>query len=85
VIGPLDHKAFLDVLPDRQNFAAVVELVQLALRDPLAFDIRLEIAAGQLPEFVLGEGRLGWDIWLAPPTDQPGRADFAGDRRMAAL
>lgn len=85
VIGPLDQDAFRAVLPDQPTFAAVVDLVELSLRDPLAFDIRLELAPGAVPAFVLGAARLGWDTWAAPTAAQPGRADFAGDRRMATV
>lgn len=85
VIGPLDQTAFRSVLPDQPAFAAVIDLVQLSLRDPLAFDIRVELAPGAVPAFVLGSSRLGWDSWAAPTPTQPGRADFAGDRRMATV
>ncbi|WP_051356449.1 type VI secretion system baseplate subunit TssG [Azorhizobium doebereinerae] len=85
VIGPLDQAAFRAALPDQPAFAAVVDLVELSLRDPLAFDIRLELKPGAVPAFVLGAGRLGWDTWAAPAPDQAGSADFAGDRRMATL
>ncbi len=85
VIGPLDQAAFRAVLPDQPAFAAVVDLVHLSLRDPLAFDIRLELAPDEVSGFVLGEGRLGWDTWAAPPPHQTGHADFAGDRRMATI
>ncbi|MDQ0509448.1 type VI secretion system baseplate subunit TssG [Ancylobacter amanitiformis] len=85
VIGPLDQTAFRTVLPDQPAFAAVVELVQLSLRDPLAFDIRLELEPGALPAFVLGDARLGWDSWAAPAPAQAGHADFAGDKRMATI
>lgn len=85
VIGPLDQAGFRSVLPDQPAFAAVIDLVQLSLRDPLAFDIRLELAPGAVPAFVLGEARLGWDSWAAPTPAQPGRADFPGDRRMATV
>lgn len=85
VIGPLDEPAFRSVLPDEPAFAAVVDLVHLSLRDPLAFDICLELAPGAVPAFVLGEARLGWDTWAAPAPAQAARADFAGDRRMATI
>ncbi|MEP9377938.1 type VI secretion system baseplate subunit TssG [Aquabacter sp. CN5-332] len=85
VIGPLDRATFARVLPDQPLFADVIRLVELALRDPLAFDIRLELEKGAPFAFVMGEGRLGWNMWLAPPDDASGHADFAGDRFAEAM
>lgn len=89
VLGPLDQATYLDALPDRAPFAKVVELVEMALRDPLAFDIRLELEPGTAPAFVLGEGRLGWNTWMDPSRDPEDEttpfADFAADRFAQAM
>ncbi|WP_164738456.1 type VI secretion system baseplate subunit TssG [Aquabacter cavernae] len=89
VLGPLDQASFLRALPDQPLFTQVVELVELALRDPLAFDIRLELEPGAAPAFVLGEGRLGWNTWLDPSTDLDSDispfADFAANRFAQAM
>lgn len=89
VLGPLDQATFLQALPDQPLFAKVVELVELAMRDPLAFDIHLELEPGAAPAFSLGEGRLGWNTWLAPSDDPDSEvtafADFAADRFAQAM
>lgn len=79
VIGPLDGATFARLLPDQPLFADVRQLLILALKDPLAFDIRLELAPGELPALALGSSRLGWTSWLAPPPEVAGQADFAQD------
>lgn len=84
VIGPLDQETFFRLLPDRPLFADVLQLLMLALKDPLAFDIRLELAPGELPAFGLGGSRLGWNAWLAPAQRAGGHADFAGEASAAA-
>ncbi|WP_454917982.1 type VI secretion system baseplate subunit TssG [Xanthobacter sediminis] len=83
VVGPLDRETFARLQPDQPLFADMVELLMLALKDPLAFDIRLELAEGELPPLTLDGGRLGWNTWLAPPPDAAGAADFAADRLAA--
>lgn len=89
VLGPLDQATFLQALPDQSLFTKVVDLVELALRDPLAFDLRLELEPGAAPSFSLGSGRLGWNTWLAPSddpdSDVPVFADFAADRFAQAM
>ncbi|MFG1418015.1 type VI secretion system baseplate subunit TssG [Xanthobacter sp. V0B-10] len=85
VVGPLDRATFDRLLPDQPLFADVLRLLMLALKDPLAFDVRLELAPGALPALALGSGRLGWNTWLAPPAGADGAADFAADRLAASL
>ncbi len=89
VLGPLDQDTFLRALPDQPIFRTVVELVELSLRDPLAFDIHLELEPGAAPPFVLGETRLGWTSWLDPSPDPEQEecpfADFAADRFAEAM
>lgn len=85
LIGPLERAAFAATLPDQPAFAAIVELIEFSLHDPLAFDVRLQLGRGELPHFTLGEGRLGWDLWLAPEADAAGFADFPGETRHAPM
>ncbi|MEW6257687.1 MAG: type VI secretion system baseplate subunit TssG [Pseudomonadota bacterium] len=89
VLGPLDRATFLSALPDQPLFNTVVELVELALRDPLAFDIHLELEPDAAPPFRLGESRLGWTTWLDPSqdpdSDEHPFADFAADRFAEAI
>ncbi|MGU3492585.1 type VI secretion system baseplate subunit TssG [Xanthobacteraceae bacterium A53D] len=85
VIGPLPYEDFKAVLPDQPAFAAVIELVALSQHDPLAFDIRLTLAPGEVPAFRLDEGRLGWDTWLAPGAEAIGSADFSGENYVSTL
>lgn len=80
VIGPLDREEFYSILPDQPLFASVLQLIELALRDPLAFDISLTLKEGTPPAFLLGESRLGWDIWLSPTSETAGDVNFAAHR-----
>ncbi|MDQ0505589.1 type VI secretion system baseplate subunit TssG [Xanthobacter agilis] len=85
VIGPVDGPTFARLMPDQPLFAEVLDLLMLALKDPLAFDLRIEIKAGERPAFALGEGQLGWNTWAAPPDDAGGHVDFAADRLAPTL
>lgn len=80
VVGPIDRATFARLMPDQPLFAEMVELLMLALKDPLACDVRLELDRGELPALTLDGARLGWNTWLAPDPDASGWADFAADR-----
>ena len=69
-VGPIDFEGFQDFLPEGEGARTLFELVRLATGDDLDFEVRLSLAAPEVPSLYLGEGpgpecRLGWSSWLA--------------------
>ncbi|MGV7215417.1 type VI secretion system baseplate subunit TssG [Bradyrhizobium sp. UFLA05-112] len=65
-LGPLSKQQFLSLLPAREAHAILCRLMSAILREPLAWDLKLELAAGEMSEWVLGEGELGWTTSIEP-------------------
>ncbi|WP_445222758.1 type VI secretion system baseplate subunit TssG (plasmid) [Bradyrhizobium sp. Pa8] len=65
-LGPLNQQRFLSLLPARAAHATLCRLMSAILREPLAWDLKLELAPGEMPEWVLGEGELGWTTLIDP-------------------
>ncbi len=64
----LEWQRFHDFLPTGPDFQALCSLVRLTARDPLEYDLRLVLAAGEIQPLHLGQHnlcRLGWTSWLA--------------------
>lgn len=70
-IGPIDEVAYRDLLPGQPGNLKLSELLDLIVRDPLAWDIGYEIAAGERPSLTLGTAELGWTSWLGAAQDTP--------------
>ncbi|WP_271553035.1 type VI secretion system baseplate subunit TssG [Bradyrhizobium sp. CCBAU 45394] len=66
-LGPLNQQQFRSLLPGCEGHAILCRLIRAILRVPLAWDLQLELALGQTPEWALGEGELGWTTWIDPP------------------
>lgn len=66
-LGPLDQRQFRSLLPGREAHAVLCRLINVILREPLAWDLQLELAPGAAPQWVLGEGELGWTTLIEPP------------------
>ncbi|MGY8683202.1 type VI secretion system baseplate subunit TssG [Bradyrhizobium sp. UFLA05-153] len=66
-LGPLNQQQFLSLLPTREAHAILCRFMSALLREPLAWDLKLELARGEMPEWVLGEGELGWTTLIDPP------------------
>ena len=69
--GPLSFARYKDFLPNRTENAELHRLIDFVVRDPLSRDIGFSIEAGSTPEWLLGEGELGWTTWADPPRDLP--------------
>ena len=85
-VGPLDHPAFLTLLPSGDALPGVVALVELYVGHEFAWDLRLALRVDQVRPVQPGRhGRLGWDSWLGRPRPAPGRpADTVELRLMPA-
>jgi type VI secretion system protein ImpH len=66
-LGPLSNEQFRSLLPGREAYAILCRLISVILRDPLAWDLRFELAPGAAPQWRLGEGELGWTTLIDPP------------------
>lgn len=65
VLGPLTLAQYEAFLPDGPLLQKLVDWVRLYLSFELAWDVRLLLAAGEIPPLALGRGqRLGWTSWL---------------------
>jgi len=69
-IGPMNEQAYRGLLPGRASNDRLSELLELVVRDPLAFDVGCEIEPGQAPALILSEAELGWTSWLLPAQDE---------------
>lgn len=66
IVG-LDWQRFHEFLPFGEGFQPLRSLLRLTVRDPLAYDLRLVLAPGEIRPLHLGERnacRLGWTTWL---------------------
>ncbi|WOH63804.1 type VI secretion system baseplate subunit TssG [Bradyrhizobium sp. BWA-3-5] len=66
-LGPVNQQQFRSLLPGREAHAILCRLINVILREPLAWDLQLELAPGETPEWTLGEGELGWTTSIEPP------------------
>jgi type VI secretion system protein ImpH len=66
-IRELDWERFHEFLPIGFGYQPLCALVRFTLRDPLDYDIRLELRQEEIRELRIGEQnacRLGWTSWL---------------------
>jgi type VI secretion system protein ImpH len=64
-VGPLALARYLEFLPGGSAFARLVALVRQYLGLEFAWDLRLELAAAEVPRTRLGGfGQLGWTSWV---------------------
>ncbi|RLK51711.1 type VI secretion system protein ImpH [Alkalispirillum mobile] len=71
-IGRLTRQRMADFLPDGRDGAALQAVVDFLLRDPLAYDLELELLPDQVQPLRLSARhpeRLGWTSFLDPTTD----------------
>lgn len=70
-LGPLNAKRCNQLLPDGKDHRPLVEIVRLAIRDPLDWDLAFILSPGEAKAFVLGDNRLGWEGWLGDEAETP--------------
>jgi type VI secretion system protein ImpH len=76
-LGPLDLATYAALLPGGERLSRLAALLRLLVGDALEWDLRLVLAAAEVPPLRLdGSARLGWAAWL--PTAR-GRARDADD------
>lgn len=66
-VRELSWEHFHDFLPTGDNYQPLCALVRFTLRDPLNYDIRLELRPEEIRELRIGADnpcRLGWTSWL---------------------
>lgn len=64
-LGPLSWARYESFLPTGKLFRPLVDWVRNYVGFEYAWDVRLSLAADQVPVVMLGEtGRLGWTSWL---------------------
>lgn len=68
-LGPLNFEQFSALLPGKQGYAYVCELIRAFAGPEQDFDLRLELRADEVPTLSLGQrsAQLGWTTW--PQTD----------------
>lgn len=63
----LDFEQYVDFLPGRVGYNVLKELMRFILRDPMAWDLKLEVNSESLPTNILGGSKgntLGQTLWL---------------------
>jgi len=79
--GPLTFAALQRPLPGGTHHRPLRDLLALALREPLAFDVVLRVKDGEAPALDLAADnpcRLGWTTWLGRPPRKDVRVTLAG-------
>lgn len=74
-IRGLSREGFLSFLPNGESYLPLTMFVAFILRDQLAWDLRLEMAPGQIGGMKLGDeknSRLGWTTFIGQPETRPG-------------
>ncbi|SDF70476.1 type VI secretion system protein ImpH [Onishia taeanensis] len=72
----LDLPRFRDFLPDGRDHQALRTLMEFVLREPLAYDLELELLEREVRPMRLGEGgscQLGWTTFVQPEADGEAR------------
>jgi type VI secretion system protein ImpH len=81
-LGPMGRERFDSLLPDSSGFAALSSAVRLAAGVEFDFEVRLVLAAAEVPETRLtsddSASQLGWTSWLRTQ-------DFSDDARGAVF
>ncbi len=78
----LDFKVYERFLPGAEGYSMLRELMRFILRDPMAWDLKLELKAGQLPNNSLGRENgniLGRTLWLGSQRDAKEVVTVIGD------
>ena len=71
-LGPLNAKAFRDLLPGGTKYNTLTTLTRLYVTDPLEYDVSVTLSQGQASTVCLGSpswSRLGLDTWVFGGTD----------------
>jgi len=81
-MGPLDFPSFQRFLPDGQDYAALLELIELLMPEQLCFDIELILQREQVPALSLGAptAKLGWVGWLGETAGEDPRVILTPER-----
>ncbi|RTZ16411.1 type VI secretion system baseplate subunit TssG [Vibrio aquaticus] len=72
-IGNLSHSKFSDFLPSGKEFSPLCKLIEVVLREQMAYDLELTMNRCDAPDFRLGmsgEGALGWTSFLNGQTQE---------------
>lgn len=73
VLGPLGRSDFDSFLPGAERLAELSALVKCYIGDELAWDVKLELAAKEQPQMILGRtSRMGYNTWLNTPDGEGG-------------
>ena len=70
-IGPMTFQRFTAMLPDGAEHSRVEHLIETVIREPLARDLGLVLAADEAPDWMLGDRKLGWSTWADAPAGGP--------------
>lgn len=82
-IGPLERDGYHSLLPGAPGFVLARRVIDAMLREPIPYELELELAAGCGQRFRLSRDRLGQMTWLGP-SPAGARVRFAGSEKHAA-
>ncbi|MFN0113209.1 MAG: type VI secretion system baseplate subunit TssG [Paracoccaceae bacterium] len=69
-VGPIDLGTYRRLLADGALAAELRHAVRFACGEDIDFDLRLVLAAGAVPDPVLGKAQLGRTLWVSPARRQ---------------
>ena len=77
-MGPMDHAAYMGMLPDGDNMAQLRELVDLFNSDCLDYEVTLILRGDEVKRAQLSSNhtRLGWSSWLGEHSEQDRTVTF---------
>ncbi len=77
VVGPLNHKRYLDFLPIGESLKRLMALVRLYAGEEYRFDVQLVLKNDEVPYSWLGNDvRLGWTSWLGVRLESSDATDY---------
>lgn len=82
-IGPLDRDGYHSLLPGAPGFALTQRVIHAMLREPIAYELELQLVAGCGRPFRLSRDRLGQMTWLGS-SPEGARVRFTGIAKLAA-
>jgi type VI secretion system protein ImpH len=82
-IGPVGYANYLALMPDRQLYGELTELIRLYCGPSISYDIQIVLKKEEIPQTRLDSsspvGRLGWDSWALQGQAQSDSGDTIFD------
>jgi type VI secretion system protein ImpH len=85
-VGPVGYAQYLSLMPDRQLYGPLTELIRLFCGPSLTYDLQIVLRKEEIPQTRLDSsspvGRLGWDSWALQGQAKTDSADTVFDPEL---